>query len=162
MNISQNPELEKRIRDFIGIIRQEFNIDASEIAGLISRLSSEETHIPVSIFSRKLSSLETIVKYLRENLELTFSKIGELTGRDQKALSVTYRNAKKKMPVPLNIGFSKFFIPLSLLKNRNFSVLENIVRYLKDNCHLNYHKIAVLLHRDDRTIWTTYNRAKKK
>jgi len=62
-------------------------------------------------------------------------------------------NALKK----LNIS-----IPLSVFTDRSVSTLEAIVRYLKDKCGLSYHEIAVLLNRNDRTIWTTYNRRKKK
>jgi len=51
---------------------------------------------------------------------------------------------------------------VSILKDRNLSVLENIVSYLKDTLGFRYHQIAVMLNRDDRTIWTVYHRAKKK
>jgi hypothetical protein len=33
---------------------------------------------------------------------------------------------------------------------------------LKEEKEMTYHKIAEALNRDDRTIWTVYNRAKKK
>ena len=57
---------------------------------------------------------------------------------------------------------SKINIPSIILKNRNLSVLESIVVFLKDQKNLTYHEIAVLLNRDDRTIWTVYNRTIKK
>jgi len=57
---------------------------------------------------------------------------------------------------------SPYSIPVSILQDRNISVLENIAVYLKDTFGLTYHNIAVLLNRDDRTIWTVYQRAKKK
>ena len=53
-------------------------------------------------------------------------------------------------------------IPLEVISNRKLSVLESIVFYLKEEKHLSYRKIASLLNRDDRTIWTCYSRAKKK
>jgi len=53
-------------------------------------------------------------------------------------------------------------IPSSILSNRKISVLEAISVYLKDKKNLTYHEIALLLNRDDRTIWTCYNRAVKK
>jgi hypothetical protein len=52
-------------------------------------------------------------------------------------------------------------IPLDILRDRNLSVLESIVEYLK-NKGLSFHEIAILLNRDERNIWTVYNRAKKK
>ena len=53
-------------------------------------------------------------------------------------------------------------IPSSIFLDRSISVLEAIVKYLKEERNLTYHQIAVLLNRDDRTIWTCYNRALKK
>ncbi|HIH31115.1 TPA: hypothetical protein HA235_00245 [Candidatus Woesearchaeota archaeon] len=53
-------------------------------------------------------------------------------------------------------------IPTFLFKDRKVAVLEALVEYLKDHKNLSYHEIAMLLNRNDRTIWTAYNRAKKK
>jgi hypothetical protein len=53
-------------------------------------------------------------------------------------------------------------IPVSVLANRSVATLEAVVAYLKEKCNLSYHEIAVLLHRDDRTIWTCYHRVQKK
>lgn len=53
-------------------------------------------------------------------------------------------------------------IPSSIFKDRKLKVLEILVEWLKDEKNLSYHEIAVLLNRNDRTIWTVYNRAKKK
>ena len=53
-------------------------------------------------------------------------------------------------------------IPSNILTDRSVSVLEAIVKYLKEKKNLTYHEIAVLLNRDDRTIWTVYQRARKK
>lgn len=50
----------------------------------------------------------------------------------------------------------------SIFRDRMLSVLEVLVEYLKDKKELSYHEIAVLLNRDDRTIWTVYSRVKKK
>jgi len=52
-------------------------------------------------------------------------------------------------------------VPLSVFSNRKLGILEAVVKYLKEN-GLTYHEIAVMLDRDDRTIWATYNKAIKK
>jgi len=106
--------------------------------------------------------LETIVKYLRENLGLGFRQIASLTGRNRVALAVSYRNAKKKLEAGFIEKISPYSIDVSILRDKQLSVLENIVCYLKDSFGLSYHKIALLLNRDDRTIWTVYSRANKK
>lgn len=53
-------------------------------------------------------------------------------------------------------------IPIEIFQDRSLAVLEVLVRYMKDDLGLSYAEIAVLLNRDDRTIWTVYNRGKKK
>ena len=53
-------------------------------------------------------------------------------------------------------------IPTFIFKDRSLAALEAVVVYLKDSQGMNYAQIARLLNRDDRTIWTTYTRAKKK
>ena len=53
-------------------------------------------------------------------------------------------------------------IPSSIFKDRALSVLEVLTEFLKEQEGLTYHEIAVLLGRDDRTIWTCFSRAKKK
>jgi len=53
-------------------------------------------------------------------------------------------------------------IPSFVFQQRDLAALEAIVIYLKDSHNLTYAQIATLLNRDQRTIWTTYQRAKKK
>jgi len=53
-------------------------------------------------------------------------------------------------------------IPITIFSNKKFGVLEALVKYLKESTDLSYHEIAEILHRDDRTIWTTYKKACKK
>lgn len=122
----------------------------------------EEIKIPVKIFDNKfLSCLEAIVKYLKENLKLRFVKIALLLNRNSRTIWTTYQKVKKKMPMPFSSLFSKINIPISNFSDRNFSTLESLVGYLK-NLNLTNHEIAIMLQRDDRTIWTIYDRVKKK
>ena len=159
--------IEKKLLDTLNYLKEQ-GASPEEIIGLVNKILKvpvkEEVKVPISVFNNDyLSSLENIVKYLRENLLLSFRQIADLTNRNEIALAVTYRNAKKKMPDKFAVTeISPYSIPVSILQDRNISVLENIVAYLKDTFGLAYHKIAVLLNRDDRTIWTVYQRAKKK
>ncbi|MBU1111241.1 MAG: sigma-70 region 4 domain-containing protein [Nanoarchaeota archaeon] len=57
---------------------------------------------------------------------------------------------------------SSLAIPTSIFKNRELSVLEALTVHLRDDKGMTYAQIARLLNRDDRTIWTAYNRAMKK
>lgn len=53
-------------------------------------------------------------------------------------------------------------IPISVFADRSLASLEAVVEYMKEKLDLSYHEIAVLLKRNDRTIWTCYHRAKEK
>jgi len=57
---------------------------------------------------------------------------------------------------------AEILLPSHIFQDRSVSVLETICEYMKDSMGLNYHEIAVMLNRDDRTVWTCYNRAKEK
>ena len=163
----KDKEAEKRLLDTLNYLK-ESGLTSQEIINLVNNILKvtvkEEVKVPISVFMNgKLGSLETIVKYLRENLLLSFKQIASLTNRNEIALAVTYRNARKKLEARFVVGeISPYSIPVSILKDRNLSVLENIASYLKDTFGLAYHKIAILLSRDDRTIWTVYQRAIKK
>lgn len=52
-------------------------------------------------------------------------------------------------------------IPISIFSTRKMTTFEALVMHMKDLGYT-YHEIAVMLKRDDRTIWNTYQRAKKK
>ena len=145
-------------------IKEKYNLVPDGILSLIEEKPiSKQILIPISIFEIKnLSALEVICKYLKENLELNYSKIALLLNRNSRTIWTTYNNAVKKKKESLVVKDSRFFIPISILKNRKLSVLEGIVSYLKDRFNLRYSEISILLNRDERNIWTVYNRAKKK
>jgi len=52
-------------------------------------------------------------------------------------------------------------IDCSIFKSER-SPFEALVVFLKDKKDLSYHDIGILLNRDERNIWTVYNRGKKK
>ena len=57
---------------------------------------------------------------------------------------------------------SSVSIPTAVFRDRTLKPLEVVVEYLREHHKLSLHQIATLLNRDDRTIWTVYNRAKRK
>ena len=127
---------------------------------VLSLVDKTEIRIPVSIFSENVSSLEIICNYLVEIKKLSYSEIAKLINRDASTVYQAYNGSRKKKASPkLKEGLS---IPLSVLSDRRFSVLESIVIYLKEELNLKNHQIALILKRNDKTIWTVYNRAVKK
>lgn len=145
-------------------LKDKYKLTSSEIISLIEQKPiSKEILIPVSIFEAEdLSALEAICKYLKEELELSYSRIALLLNRDSRTIWTTYTNAIKKLKEKLPAKESRFLIPVSIFANRKLSVLEAIVGYLKDNFNLRYSEIAILMNRDGRNIWSFYNHYKKK
>jgi len=78
----------------------------------------------------------------------------------EKGMQGPKENEKKRMQELVSL--SSLMVPLEILADRKVSILEVLVEFLKEKHNMTYHEIAVALNRDDRTIWTCYNRAKKK
>lgn len=123
----------------------------------------QEKSVPLSIFSAGiLSCMEAIVKYLHESAGMRFCQIASVTGRDDRSVWNSYNDARNKMPQPFCNRLEGEALPLSVIIDRRLSVLESISLYLKDNLGYRNCRIASILGRDDRTIWTILSRAKKK
>lgn len=154
-DLSKDDKIEL-IFHFINELKIQHSISEQEIFG------KKEALVPLGVFDNDaLSSLEAIVKYLREELKLRFSKIAKLLNRSNKTIWATYHNASKKMPSPFISVSREILIPVSAFANRKFSTLESLVGFVKDFGYSN-HEVALMLHLDDSTIWTIYDRVKKK
>ncbi|MCK5283749.1 MAG: hypothetical protein KAK00_10190 [Nanoarchaeota archaeon] len=137
-------------------IKDRYNLTAAE---LISRLEREEIIIPCSIFDDKLTILQALCKYLRENLDLSYQKIASLLDRNSRIVWRAYKSSIQIMHGQFVISDYSLSVPVSIFSNRKMSVFENLVVYLKEKRDLRYKDIALLLKRDERTIWTVYKRA---
>jgi DNA-directed RNA polymerase specialized sigma24 family protein len=146
----------KEFRKLYDKLKKNYRVTSTE---LVSKVEEKELLIPVTIFNKKLSPLETVSKYFKENLGLSNKEIAKLLSRSEKTIWQAYNSSKKKYPKQLEVAETKYVIPISKLSNRKFSAFESIVSYLRSKFELSYHDIAVLLNRDDRTIWTLHHRA---
>ncbi len=154
----RKPEIE--LPNLAGLSRERL-LEVIEKLSLYSTLVVNQ--IPITIFdNRELSVLETVVKYLKENLGFRFSEIATLLNRDERNIWTTYRDASIKREQRFIIRQVKFFIPITIFQDRRVSVLEAIVEYLKEQRQCSLHEIASLLNRDQRTVWTVYSRVQKK
>jgi len=126
------------------------------------REKEEETMIPSCILrTGQVGILQTITKYLKENLNLSFHEIAVLLNKDDRVVWTTYNNAIKKLPFNLKISEPNISLPASVLTDKSMGPLESIVCYLHDNSGLSFNQIAKLLNRDNRAIWAVYNKKKK-
>ncbi len=127
---------------------------------LIDIIAEEKRNsIPLRIFTTKLSPLEAVTRYLKEELHFGINQIAKKLGKKASAVSLAYKNSKKKTFV---IKQTKIFIPLSEFeKYHKLSILEIIVQYLIKQ-HYRLTEIAKLLKRSPKTIWTIKKRAEEK
>lgn len=137
-------------------LEAEHNISREELCGLSDKFS-----VPISIFSHKLSPLEALAKFLKEERKMSYHDIGELVQRDERGIWITYRNAKRKQATPFQFPEHDITVPLKIFTKR-FSILESLVRYLKEQQNIKVANIAHLLNKSTSTVWTVYNRAKRK
>jgi len=144
----------------INHFKKECNLSKNDLINIYEGV--EQLRIPLSIFSHKLSPLEAFVKYLKENLGLRFNKIASELNRDDRSIWRTYQQSKIKSEIALELKKDEILIPISIFKNRNLSILEHLVVYLKDELDIPVKEISTLVNKKPSTIWTVHNRAKKK
>jgi hypothetical protein len=144
-----------------GMTREDFLRLAMHLAD--KKLPDRNKGFPVSILrSPELSSLEAIVKYLRENRKLGYRQIGSLLNRNPATLAVTYKVAKRKKKEPFSpeADFDTERINFSAFAG-NLSVLEAICHHLKSHGK-SFSQISHLIDRDQKTVWTVCSRAQAK
>ena len=59
-------------------------------------------------------------------------------------------------------GKGKVLIDTKIFRKTKLTIFEALVKHLKDDLGMNFHEVGNLLDRDERNIWTVYNRSKKK
>ena len=141
------------------------DVSFSSVVDLLKKRRKEDKAItfPSSILkNRSLGVLEAVTKYLKEELNLSYHDMASLLNRNDRPIWITYNKAKQKFPERLITDKSSIQIPLSIFTDRNLGLLENLTKYLRENLNLKNREIAKMLDRDNRTIWTCYDRAIRK
>jgi len=118
--------------------------------------------VPVEIFSIELSPAEAVVKYLKDYEKLTYSQIGKVLNRDQRGIWGAYRRALQKQVSSFQVSPSQLLIPVKIFQDRTYPILEKLVLYLKEKQNIPVAQIAEMLDKSKSTIWTVYNRARRK
>lgn len=126
-------------------------------------LANLQRGVPLSVFNSSLGALESIVKYMREELLLDYVTIARMLGKNSGPIGVTYRRSLVKLKKSLDTS-SKESIPFEALREnsaKGLSVFESVAYHLARQGH-DWHEIARILHRHDKTVWTVLDRAKRK
>ena len=134
----------------------------SQLGCFAGSAGSGDIFLPVHIFRNEASSLESISKYLKDALGLKYCEIADILNRDDRTIWGAYSGSKQKIKDSLSVSDASVKVPVSIFKDRSLSVLEALAEYMKDQLNMRYCKIAMLLNKDQRTIWTVYKRAKRK
>ena len=150
-------EKEIILNQLIKSVQEEYKVTRREVLDLIKE---ETVNIPISIFLKELGALESLVRYMKENLGMRYNEIAELLDRDQRTIWTAYKKAVEKHPEKLKVKEPEMTLPLEAIKNKELTVLESVIVFLKEK-GLKFSKIANLLGRDQRNIWTIYSKAKK-
>lgn len=145
-------------------LKKEHHFSDEEINKILASESKPSAmQIPISIFNNELSSLETIVKYLHENSGMKFSDIANNLNRSVRTIYTTYQNAKDKLPKKMIPSKDElYFVPAEDFCDRKFSPLEIVVKHLKESYGLSIKDISKIIKRNSSTVWTVYNRGKRK
>ena len=149
---------------FITSVSKTYSLDYQEVIGLLSQKEKlQSALIPTFILrDRKLGILESVTKYLKENLELPYRKIAGMLNRDDRVVWVTYNKALEKKKEKFVISEPNYWLPVSVFTDKELGPLESISKYLVENAKMEYSEIAKLLNRDSRSVWSCYRKSKLK
>jgi len=171
-------EIDPRILKAAEMYSKLKEVYGDELIDKLIETLDNDVYIPVSIF-KDMNCIEAIVKYLKdEEIEeiiegkevkrrMTEKEIALRLGKDIKTIKEAYKNAKNKILIIYKDEMNEITIPLSTFTNKIFTnekltMLESLIKYLKEAEGLKYNIIARILGRNQRTIWTLYNRTIKK
>jgi hypothetical protein len=111
--------------------------------------------IPLSAFSCGASTLRVVVKYLKDVHNLDTATIARLLNRNYQTIVTTHNAFPPELSLPQ--VQSAITIPLDVFSDRKIPPLESLVSHLK-SLGFTYAEIALLIRRDQRTVWTAYHR----
>lgn len=125
------------------------------------RTSQERiSQIAEELKSHNITKQDLLLNFLQE--EETLSQVFDSQTIETLERITKHLKEIKKIKIKPNKITEGYSVPIAILSDRTLSALEHVTAYLKEHHGLSYKEIATLLNRDQRTIWTTYQRSKKK
>jgi hypothetical protein len=152
-------EFDSRLHSMI----QKYRLPYEEVLAVLNRTALKSISVPIPIFRyRELTHLGSLIKYLKESEHLSCQQLAAMLQRNQKSVSRIYRKSCQRMSFPFALSEDDLRVPISVFADRSLSTLESLTTYLKDSEKLRFSEIAKIINRDQRTIWTSYQRARQK
>ena len=101
--------------ELISYLIRKLNLSERQIKELNK---TKDALVPANIFNEKLSCLEAIVKFLKEEKSWDVKDISLQLNRSSKTIWATYYNSVKKFKQKFELTHSKYFLPVSMFKSR--------------------------------------------
>jgi predicted DNA-binding protein (UPF0251 family) len=155
-----------KLENIFSDLSSKYSLSYKEIIDMLKK-REDYASIPASIFNNSLCPLENVVLYLHIKLGFTQTQIAGILSRDHTTIWTTISNALKKTTKSRYLASLQgknegIVVPVNIFSDDKLSILESVSIYMKDRFNMSYHEIALVLGKDDRTIWTVVNRARKK
>ena len=155
-----------KLKSLMNELSRKFNTDQKELVSILKK-RGRYASVPLKLFNNILSPLENVVMYLHIKLGFNQTDVAKMLNRDHTTIWTTLEKALTKITKSKYLQLiskikEEYLIPIQIFENRKLSILEHVSIYIKDKYSLSYHEIAILMGKNDRTIWTVVNRARKK
>jgi parallel beta-helix repeat protein len=138
-----------------------FDVIFGYIISLIKLFGAGSVFLIVAVRRKNLEEDNLIIALISASKDLRL----EHSNNKKKIVDLLINEIKRKnrlnnREIREIVGIDKD-IPVNIFSGA-LGELEAIVKYLKENLYMNYKEISVLIGRDERTVWTAYDNAKKK
>jgi DNA-binding CsgD family transcriptional regulator len=160
-NNSDNAKLKEAFETIISILKEQ-GLSSQELLDMYYGPKPDKRFVPIAIFAGKLSPSESLCKYMKENLSLSYKEISELLNRDERSIWTSCKRADQKMPKKFSIPTDSLLVPVNIFADRKLSILENLVMYLREQTGQTNYRIALLLNKTPSMVYVIYNRASSK
>ena len=124
----------KSTQEILNSIRNDLSIRSdidNFLLDFIDSIDAEKNTIPITIFNDKLTTLESVVKFLKENRVKSYKEIADSINRDERNIWSIYNKSIKKFKQKFEISDSQFYIPLNIFCDDKLSMQESFVFYIK-------------------------------
>lgn len=138
----------------LALLQEKYGVDLS----LDSTKEISSDVVALSVFSTDAPPLVSLVHYL-SSARFDVKKIAELLHRSEKTI---YQARSHNSYASIDYSLDSVSIPLEVFCTRDVSIMEAAVYYLHKEKDMRFVEIAKEVNKDPRTIWTMWNRAKKK
>ena len=155
---SQDKDKFDSIRSNLAYLKNKYGLEEAD-ALKISLEKGREIEIPIGIFEWKLSPLESLVKFLKENKKFSLSRIARYLNRDDRTIWLTYHNSVIKQKDVLAVNEGRINFPITVFSDRRYSVLESICLFAIQRHSLRIVALAGMMRRNPSSLWTVYKRA---